>query len=75
MAALAAGEVEIIYVAPERLRLAKGRAPSPTLELLRRRGVSLLAVDEAHCISQVMRPIIRTSHYESFTTSGTGYNV
>jgi ATP-dependent DNA helicase RecQ len=40
------GELRLIYVAPERL-VRKG-----TLDLLKRGKVTLLAVDEAHCISQ-----------------------
>src|ERR1700682_2704490 len=43
---IARGEMRLIYVAPERL----GRAD--TLDLLKRAKVGLLAVDEAHCISQ-----------------------
>lgn len=41
-----AGELELLFVAPERLRV-PGFA-----ELLKRRRPSLVAVDEAHCISQ-----------------------
>jgi ATP-dependent DNA helicase RecQ len=40
------GELRLVYVAPERL------LKSDTLALLKRARVSLLAVDEAHCISQ-----------------------
>jgi ATP-dependent DNA helicase RecQ len=40
------GELRLFYVAPERL------LKSDTLALLKRARVSLLAVDEAHCISQ-----------------------
>ncbi|HZR60377.1 MAG TPA: DEAD/DEAH box helicase, partial [Xanthobacteraceae bacterium] len=40
------GELRLAYIAPERL------ARPDTIELLRRTKVSLLAVDEAHCISQ-----------------------
>ncbi len=43
---IARGELRLIYVAPERL------VRPDTLELLRRAKVTLLAVDEAHCISQ-----------------------
>jgi len=43
---LAAGGLRLIYVSPERL------ARSDTRALLRRTNVGLLAVDEAHCISQ-----------------------
>jgi len=40
------GELELLYVAPERLVLPR------TLELLARGRVSLFAIDEAHCVSQ-----------------------
>jgi ATP-dependent DNA helicase RecQ len=43
---IAHGEMRLIYVAPERL------VKSDTLNLLKRAKVSMLAVDEAHCISQ-----------------------
>ncbi len=43
---LAAGDYRIIYVAPERLR------SLPFLQSLKFRPISLLAVDEAHCISE-----------------------
>ncbi len=43
---LEAGRLKLLYMAPE--RLASGGAEA----LLRRIGVSLLAVDEAHCVSQ-----------------------
>jgi ATP-dependent DNA helicase RecQ len=43
---MARGELRLLYVAPERL------AKSDTVALLRRSKVGLLAVDEAHCISQ-----------------------
>ena len=45
-AALDAGELKLLYMAPE--RLASGAA----MGMLRRIGVSLIAVDEAHCVSQ-----------------------
>ena len=45
-AALEAGRLRLLYIAPE--RLASGAA----LGMLRRIGVSLIAVDEAHCVSQ-----------------------
>ena len=46
VAEIATGGNDLIYVTPERLE-------SPEyLSLLRERGVSLLVVDEAHCISQ-----------------------
>jgi ATP-dependent DNA helicase RecQ len=40
------GDVELVYVAPERLR------NSRFLELIRRCKVTLLAIDEAHCVSE-----------------------
>jgi ATP-dependent DNA helicase RecQ len=43
---IAKGELRLIYIAPERL------VKSETLDLLKRAKVALLAVDEAHCISQ-----------------------
>ena len=46
LGALAAGAVRLAYVAPERLHSVAFR------QALRRLPVSLLAVDEAHCISQ-----------------------
>ncbi|MGR3660098.1 MAG: DNA helicase RecQ [Paracoccaceae bacterium] len=45
-AALDAGTLKLLYMAPERL------ASGGTLNLLRRIGTTLLAVDEAHCVSQ-----------------------
>ncbi|WP_394649257.1 DNA helicase RecQ [uncultured Deinococcus sp.] len=45
-AALLAGELDLLYVAPERLLLPR------TLDLLGRAPVALFAVDEAHCVSQ-----------------------
>ncbi len=43
---LAKGTLRILYLAPERLAL------SDTRNMLSRCGVSLLAIDEAHCVSQ-----------------------
>ena len=43
---MARGELRLVYVAPERL------VKSETLDRLKRAKVALLAVDEAHCISQ-----------------------
>jgi len=43
---LAAGELDLIYIAPERL-LGEG-----TLQLLSRVDLALFAIDEAHCVSQ-----------------------
>ncbi|HEY6088597.1 MAG TPA: RecQ family ATP-dependent DNA helicase, partial [Gemmatimonadaceae bacterium] len=40
------GEIKLLYVAPERFDFGR------TAERLRTKGVSLLAIDEAHCISQ-----------------------
>ncbi|MDH2328229.1 DNA helicase RecQ [Cereibacter sp. SYSU M97828] len=42
--ALDAGRLKLLYMAPERLAVAEG--------MLRRIGVGLIAVDEAHCVSQ-----------------------
>ncbi len=44
--ALAEGRLKLLYMAPERL------ASGGTLNLLRRANVQLIAVDEAHCVSQ-----------------------
>jgi ATP-dependent DNA helicase RecQ len=43
---IARGQLRLVYVAPERLLKAE------TLDLLKRAKVAMLAVDEAHCISQ-----------------------
>jgi len=43
---LEAGTLKLLYIAPERL------ASTGTERMLRRAGVSLIAVDEAHCVSQ-----------------------
>ncbi len=45
-AQLLAGELDLLYVAPERLLM------PPMLELLERAPVALFAIDEAHCVSQ-----------------------
>jgi ATP-dependent DNA helicase RecQ len=44
--AFLAGELDLLYLAPERLRL------DATLQLLDRGEVSLFAIDEAHCVAQ-----------------------
>ncbi|MEO9648408.1 MAG: DNA helicase RecQ [Roseobacter sp.] len=44
--ALEAGQLKLLYMAPERL------AAGSAFGLLRRIGVSMIAVDEAHCVSQ-----------------------
>ena len=44
--ALVAGELDLLYVAPERL------TTSRCLDLLARTRVALFAIDEAHCVSQ-----------------------
>jgi len=44
--AFLAGELDLLYLAPERLRL------EATLELLERGKISLFAIDEAHCVAQ-----------------------
>jgi ATP-dependent DNA helicase RecQ len=46
LARLSRGELRLLYLAPERLALPETRA------MLSRCGVSLLAIDEAHCVSQ-----------------------
>ena len=43
---LLAGELDLLYMAPERLVLPR------TLDLLRRARLALFAIDEAHCVSQ-----------------------
>lgn len=43
---LSRGEMKLLYIAPERL------AGSATIDLLRRSNCTLIAVDEAHCVSQ-----------------------
>ncbi|MGV9307216.1 DNA helicase RecQ [Nonomuraea sp. NPDC004354] len=45
-AAFVAGELDLLYLAPERLR------SEQTLRLLARGSVSLFAIDEAHCVAQ-----------------------
>jgi ATP-dependent DNA helicase RecQ len=44
--ALEAGTLKLLYMAPERL------ASGGTINMLRRVGVGMIAVDEAHCVSQ-----------------------
>ncbi|MDT8399417.1 MAG: DNA helicase RecQ [Pseudomonadales bacterium] len=44
--ALADGELDLLYIAPERLRQER------TLTLLRSSAIALFAIDEAHCVSQ-----------------------
>ncbi len=44
--ALAAGELDLLYVAPERLTTPR------CLDLLARSRIALFAIDEAHCVSQ-----------------------
>jgi ATP-dependent DNA helicase RecQ len=44
--AFLAGELDLLYLAPERLRV------EPTLNLLDRGTISLFAIDEAHCVAQ-----------------------
>ncbi|MFO7770552.1 MAG: ATP-dependent DNA helicase RecQ, partial [Roseovarius gahaiensis] len=44
--ALEGGRLKLLYIAPERL------AAGSAMGMLRRIGVSLIAVDEAHCVSQ-----------------------
>ena len=47
-AAFLAGELDLLYVAPESL----GGGSSPTARLLERGRIALFAIDEAHCVSQ-----------------------
>lgn len=47
-AALRSGELDLLYLAPERLL----NEDSGTLALLRRIEIALIAIDEAHCVSQ-----------------------
>ena len=44
--ALLQGELDLLYIAPERL------TQSRTLDLLKRCEIALFAIDEAHCVSQ-----------------------
>jgi len=44
--ALLAGQLDLLYLAPERLRM------DATGELLDRANIALFAIDEAHCVSQ-----------------------
>ena len=44
--ALLAGELDLLYIAPERLKQER------TLSLLQRSRIALFAIDEAHCVSQ-----------------------
>ena len=44
--AVVQGELDLVYIAPERLLLPR------TLDLLLRAQISLFAIDEAHCVSQ-----------------------
>ena len=44
--AFLAGELDLLYLAPERLRVPE------TLDLLGRGEIALFAIDEAHCVSQ-----------------------
>ncbi|MGW0181718.1 DNA helicase RecQ [Nocardia sp. NPDC003345] len=45
-AQFAAGELDLLYLAPERLRM------ESTAQLLERGRIALFAIDEAHCVSQ-----------------------
>ena len=44
--ALLAGQLDLLYVAPERLKQQR------MLDLLKRAPIALFAIDEAHCVSQ-----------------------
>lgn len=45
-AQLRSGEIDLLYIAPERL------IQERSLQLLRQLNISLIAIDEAHCVSQ-----------------------
>jgi len=44
--AMRSGEIDLVYIAPERLTLAR------SLDLLAKTPIALFAIDEAHCVSQ-----------------------
>lgn len=46
LAAISRGEIKLLYVAPERF------ATAGFIQRLQARGVSLVAIDEAHCVSE-----------------------
>ena len=77
-AAVARGEVKLLYMAPERLMM-----PS-TLDLLAARPPAAFAIDEAHCISEWghdfrpeyreltrLRPLFPSSVFAAFTATAT----
>ena len=47
-----AGELDLLYVAPERLTLRQAQGPNSLVALLARGRISIIAIDEAHCVSQ-----------------------
>lgn len=46
-----AGDLDVLYLAPEQLAMGGGES-SRSVELLKRGKVALFAIDEAHCVSQ-----------------------
>ena len=56
--ALLQGELDLLYIAPERL------TQSRTLDLLKRCEIALFAIDEAHCVSQLF--FLLPIHFFSF---------
>jgi ATP-dependent DNA helicase RecQ len=47
-----AGELDLLYVAPERFALRQAQGPNGLVALLARGTLSVIAIDEAHCVSQ-----------------------
>jgi ATP-dependent DNA helicase RecQ len=47
-----AGELDLLYVAPERFALRPAQGPNGLVALLARGTLSVIAIDEAHCVSQ-----------------------
>lgn len=50
--AFLAGELDLLYLAPERLGARSGAGNGNTVDLLQRGEIALFAIDEAHCVSQ-----------------------
>ncbi|WP_344093013.1 DNA helicase RecQ [Microbacterium deminutum] len=47
-----AGDLDLLYVAPERFALRQAQGPNGLVALLARGRLSVIAIDEAHCVSQ-----------------------